>query len=166
MSDGSPPLKDAEMTAAESERWEQIPTLRKQGMNGDLNLGSSWVGGVAPVAGDNATWDSTVTSANSTVLGADLDWGAIRIEDPADSVTISGANTLTSGAVLFEIRGTVVSSDRAVFRVFAKRCHAFHDECPMKTETHGASSISFRYMNESDDSNETMTALKLPPLSR
>ena len=77
----------------------------------DLNLGSSWVGGVAPIAGDNAKWDNTVTSANSTILGADIAWGAIRIEDPADSVTIGGASNLTLSAAASEIDMSTATAD-------------------------------------------------------
>ncbi len=77
----------------------------------DLNLGSSWLGGEAPIAGDDANWDSTVTSANSTVLGADVVWGAIRIKDPAGPVTIGGANTLTLGAAQFEVDMSAATAD-------------------------------------------------------
>ncbi|MDB6117495.1 MAG: hypothetical protein JWO08_1276 [Verrucomicrobiaceae bacterium] len=63
----------------------------------NLNLGTSWVGGVALTPAQVALWDSTVTGANSTVLGADLTWLGIRIAGPAGPVTIGGGNTLTLG---------------------------------------------------------------------
>ncbi|MCU0748288.1 MAG: autotransporter-associated beta strand repeat-containing protein [Akkermansiaceae bacterium] len=63
----------------------------------DLNLASSWTGGLAPGLADVARWDSTVTSANSVILGSNLSWGGIQIADPAGAVSISGANTLTLG---------------------------------------------------------------------
>ncbi|MCX8090150.1 MAG: autotransporter-associated beta strand repeat-containing protein [Verrucomicrobiae bacterium] len=61
----------------------------------DLNLSSSWVGGVVPGAADFALWDSTVTGPNSTLLGANLTWRGLRITNPGGAVTIGGANTLT-----------------------------------------------------------------------
>lgn len=72
-------------------------TIVKADNTDDLNSGSSWVGGTAPVPGDTAKWDSTVTSANSTVLGTDLNWAGIIIENPTGPVTIGGDNTLTLG---------------------------------------------------------------------
>lgn len=63
----------------------------------DLNLTSSWSGGLVPGAFDVATWDSTVTGANSTLLGANQSWGGIAITNPGGAVTLGGANTLTLG---------------------------------------------------------------------
>jgi autotransporter-associated beta strand protein len=63
----------------------------------DLNLDASWLLGTAPTAGDVAVWNSTVTGANSTLLGADLSWGGIRVADPAGAITIQAGNTLTLG---------------------------------------------------------------------
>jgi len=64
----------------------------------DLNAAGSWIGGTAPGSGDIAVWDSTVTGANTTSLGANLSWDGLRIEDPAGDVTIQGGNSLTIGA--------------------------------------------------------------------
>jgi autotransporter-associated beta strand protein len=63
----------------------------------DLALGSSWTG-AAPTASDVAVWNSKVTSANSTLLGADLSWLGIRIADPGGPVTLNAGNALTLGA--------------------------------------------------------------------
>lgn len=64
----------------------------------NLNLGSSWVGGVAPGLGDIAVWDATIASGpNSTLLGVDSSWLGIRIANPIDAVTIALGNTLTNG---------------------------------------------------------------------
>src|SRR5258708_6899838 len=46
------------------------PKLKKANNANNLNLPTSWVGGVAPDAGYVALWDSTVMSANSVALGA------------------------------------------------------------------------------------------------
>lgn len=73
-------------------------TIVKANNTNNLNLGTSWVGGTAPTGGEYAKWDSTVTSANTTVLGADLTWAGLVIENPNGLVTIGGANTLTLGA--------------------------------------------------------------------
>lgn len=61
----------------------------------NLNLTTSWVGGVVPGAATIATWDATVTAANSTLLGANLTWGGISITNPGGLVTIGGSNRLT-----------------------------------------------------------------------
>lgn len=75
------------------------PVIVKADNADDLNLGTSWVGGAAPAAGEIATWDNTVTAANSTVLGAAQTWGGIGIVDPVGLVTIHSANTLTLDSV-------------------------------------------------------------------
>jgi fibronectin-binding autotransporter adhesin len=64
----------------------------------NLNLTTSWTGLAVPGSGDVAVWDSTVTAANTTLLGADLGWAGIRIASPVGLVTISAGNTLTLGA--------------------------------------------------------------------
>jgi autotransporter-associated beta strand protein len=63
----------------------------------DLNLTTSWVGGVVPGAGDVGVWEATVVGANVANLGADLSWGGVRIANPGGAVTIGGANVLTLG---------------------------------------------------------------------
>jgi fibronectin-binding autotransporter adhesin len=65
-----------------------------------LNLDSSWSGGTAPTAADTAIWDSTVTAANTTNLGADLSWGGLEVTNPGGGVTIQFAagQSLTLGA--------------------------------------------------------------------
>jgi autotransporter-associated beta strand protein len=62
-----------------------------------LGLGTSWAGGVPPTAADVGVWNSTVTGANTAVLGGDLSWQGIRIANPTGAVTISAGNTLTLG---------------------------------------------------------------------
>lgn len=64
------------------------------------NLTTAWTGGVVPGSGDIAVWDSTVTAANTTALGAELSWLGIRISNPGGLVTLGTAatNTLTLGA--------------------------------------------------------------------
>jgi autotransporter-associated beta strand protein len=79
------------------------PEVVKANNTDDLNLGTSWVGGVVPTSGNRAKWDNTVTSANTTSLGADLTFGGIVIANPAGPVTINPGNTLTLGAELVDI---------------------------------------------------------------
>lgn len=64
----------------------------------NLDLGTSWLGGTPPTSADVAVWNSTITVANTTLLGVDTNWAGIRIANPADAVTISAGNTLTIGA--------------------------------------------------------------------
>lgn len=71
-------------------------TIAKANNSNDLNLGSSWIGGQVPSAIGTAQWASVVTSANTTVLGADTTWGSLIITDPAAVVTINPGSTLTN----------------------------------------------------------------------
>lgn len=77
----------------------------------DLSNGLSWVGGSAPNAATIAKWDSTVTSANTTALGADMSWSGIAIENPSGPVTINGGNTLTLGAAALDIDLSTATAD-------------------------------------------------------
>src|SRR5450756_2302912 len=63
----------------------------------NLELGSSWTGGIAPTGTENAIWNATVaTSANCTNnLGSAAIWGGIVISNPAAPVYIAGNTTLT-----------------------------------------------------------------------
>ena len=80
----------------------------------NLNLGSSWVGGVAPSTVDVAKWNNIVTTANTTVLGADTTWAGISIENPAGQVTINGTNTLTLGAAPVDVDMNAATANLAV----------------------------------------------------
>lgn len=73
----------------------EAANINKGNNTDDLNLTTSWVGGVAPTASDVALWDATVTGANSVSLGADPSWQGIKITNPAGPVTINAGNTLT-----------------------------------------------------------------------
>lgn len=66
----------------------QAADIAKTNNTDSLDLGSSWVGGVAPGAGDVAVWDSTVAGANTSVAGTNLSWQGIRIADPGGPVTV------------------------------------------------------------------------------
>ncbi len=61
-----------------------------------LNLTTSWTTAATPGSSDVAVWDSTVTAANSPLLGAATVWGGIRIASPTGLVTIGGAGTAAS----------------------------------------------------------------------
>ncbi len=76
-----------------SARADQIKTNNLS----NLELGSSWVSGVAPAGRDNAVWNVTVaTPINCTnTLGSAVTWGGIIISNPAAPVYISGNTTLT-----------------------------------------------------------------------
>ena len=71
--------------------------LTKANNTVNLNLPASWTTGVVPGSTTVAPWDNTVTSPNTTVLGADLSWAGIKIADPNGLVTINAGNTLTLG---------------------------------------------------------------------
>lgn len=64
----------------------------------NLNLGSSWTGGNPLGTGDVGVWDSTVTGANTTSLGAALSWSGIRIANPGGAIAINAGDSLTLGS--------------------------------------------------------------------
>lgn len=70
-------------------------TIGKADNPDDLNLGSSWIDGVPPGAGDLAVWTNAVATNSLWNLGADLAWLGLAVIDPAATVTLQGANTLT-----------------------------------------------------------------------
>lgn len=73
-------------------------TVVKANNTTNLNLTGSWSGGIVPGPADTAAWTSTVTTANSTLLGADLTWQGISVGSPGGLVTIGAGNTLTLGS--------------------------------------------------------------------
>jgi len=77
----------------------QATVINKANNSDNLNLTTSWLGGVAPGAGDIAAWNSTVTGANTVKLGAGTSWLGIQIAGPGGLVTIADdGNTLTNGS--------------------------------------------------------------------
>jgi autotransporter-associated beta strand protein len=72
-------------------------TIDKTNNAGNLNLGSSWVGGTVPSSGDVARWSSTVTGLNTVSLGADTNWLGIKVTNPGGAVTVNSGNTLALG---------------------------------------------------------------------
>lgn len=81
------------------------PGLYKADNTENLNLTTSWSGGVVPGGASIAQWDSTVTAANSTALGADLSFGGLKITDPGGAITISSGNALTLGRLGVDMSG-------------------------------------------------------------
>ena len=75
----------------------QAVTIVKTNNVDNLNLNSSWVGGVTPKSYDIARWSNNVSSANAVLLGANLSYQGISILNPGGTVAIGGANTLTNG---------------------------------------------------------------------
>ncbi len=73
-------------------------TRTKLDNTNDLNLATSWLGGNVPGSLDVASWDSTVTGANSTLLGSNLSIGGLAVTNPGGTVTIGAGNTLTLGS--------------------------------------------------------------------
>ncbi len=76
----------------------QAADVTKANNADNLNLTSSWSGGSVPGSGDVGVWDSTVTAANTVLLGGDLSWNGVRIANPGGLVTIGAGNTLTLDA--------------------------------------------------------------------
>ena len=74
-------------------------TRTKANNSNNLNLTTSWGGGIVPGSGDIALWNSTVIGANTVSLGANLNFGEIQITDPGGLVTINAGNTLTLSGI-------------------------------------------------------------------
>jgi autotransporter-associated beta strand protein len=75
-----------------------VPVSVKANNPNNLDLTTSWIGGLVPNNTSTAVWNNTVTAANTTVLGTDATWAGISISNPGGAVTISSGNTLTLGA--------------------------------------------------------------------
>lgn len=88
-----------------------VPVSVKANNTTNLNVGTSWVGGQAPGSAATAVWNSTVTTANTTVLGADLIWAGITVQNPTGTVTIGAGNTLTLGAAANDINLSTATSN-------------------------------------------------------
>ncbi len=88
-----------------------VPVSTKANNTNNLNLGTSWLGGVAPNSSTTARWNNTVSSANTTVLGADATWAGITIENPGGAVTLSAGNSLTLGANATDINMSAATAN-------------------------------------------------------
>ena len=86
-------------------------TIVKVDNTTNLNLGASWVGGLAPSSTQVAKWDSTVTSPNTADLGTNVTWAGIAIANPGGLVSINGTNTLTLGAAAIDIDLSAATAD-------------------------------------------------------
>lgn len=64
----------------------------------NLDTAGSWTT-AAPTSADVGQWDSTVTGANTSAVGANSTWGGIKIVNPGGNVTINvnSSRTLTVG---------------------------------------------------------------------
>ncbi len=87
-------------------------TIIKANNTNNLNLGTSWVGGVAPGASDVVVWDGTVTSPQTVALGANLSWSGLTIGS-TNTVTISSGNALTLGSGGLTVNGTLTIASGA-----------------------------------------------------
>src|SRR5262245_1524355 len=63
--------------------------INKANNTDDLNLVTSWIGGLPPTSSDVALWDSTVTADNTTLLAANTNWAGVKILNPGGPVTIN-----------------------------------------------------------------------------
>jgi len=81
-------------------------TIIKANNTSALNLAASWTTGITPTAADIATWDSTVTAANTVAIGADASWSGLSVQSPGGAVSITGTNTLTLGTAGLAHTGT------------------------------------------------------------
>ena len=89
-----------------------MATYLKANNTDNLNLTTSWSTSTVPTTADIGKWDSTVTGANATILGAAESWLGVIIGQPGGNVTInSDGNTLTVGSSGIDM--TVNSNSRS-----------------------------------------------------
>jgi autotransporter-associated beta strand protein len=83
----------------------------KANNNVGLELAGSWVSGVAPGGGDDAIWNSTVSSADNctNTLDSAVSWLGIVIDNPSAPVVITGDTYLTNGAHGINMSGASVN---------------------------------------------------------
>jgi hypothetical protein len=75
-----------------------------------LNLGSSWVGGVAPGLNDVATWDAALTASRTYTLGENLSWLGFAVPaNPGGNLVFNSGYTLTLGR-----EGIYTTPDRSI----------------------------------------------------
>ncbi|MCW1925772.1 autotransporter-associated beta strand repeat-containing protein [Luteolibacter arcticus] len=63
----------------------------------NLNVAGAWADGSPPTNLETATWNASSTLVNT--LGANLIWAGLNVSAASGTVSISGANTLTPGAI-------------------------------------------------------------------
>ena len=73
----------------------QAATLVKTATGTDLTVGTNWIGGVAPVTTDTASWTSTNSLGAGLTLGTSQSWNSMTVVDASTNIDITGAGTLT-----------------------------------------------------------------------
>ncbi len=89
----------------------QAAPITRSNTADNLNTSGAWLGGTAPTGADVAIWDTGSTLANT--LGANLTWGGIDVSAAAGAVSISGANTLATGAVNLGAKSLSITTSAA-----------------------------------------------------
>lgn len=78
----------------------QAGEVQKASNSNDLNLATSWTGGVVPGENDVMVIDSTLTLTRSALLGDDLSWAGIKMTNPTAGTTFTISSTTTSNKTL------------------------------------------------------------------
>lgn len=78
------------------ERTTVLPVVKANNTI-QLENGPSWSTGAIPGFNDQAVWDSTVTTANSTTVSAPLTVAGLRVTNPGGNVSIHAASALSLG---------------------------------------------------------------------
>jgi len=68
----------------------------KTATNTDLTAGTSWTGGIPPIAGNLACWTNTSLGAGLT-MNSPISWGGISVAGATTAIAMSGAGPLTLG---------------------------------------------------------------------
>lgn len=76
----------------------QAADILKENNVTNLNLSTSWVGGVVPGLNDIAVWDATVSGGLTNSLGANQSYKGMRVTNPGGPIQLNAGSTLTVGA--------------------------------------------------------------------
>lgn len=92
-------------------------TITKATSGTDLTDGASWTGGTAPGSGDIAAWGAS-SAYGSLTIGSSVSWGRIQeTGNPAGTIVITGAGTLTLNGVAggtYGIEGLSTGSNKDI----------------------------------------------------
>ena len=81
--------------------------------NTNLNIGTSWLGGVVPGPADTAYWTNNITTARTNALGVSAAWYGIVVNNATGSCVIAATSgqTLTIGPAGIDMSGSKLAQD-------------------------------------------------------
>ena len=111
----SPLLSKTVLLAASFSLVASLPAaeIAKTNDANALDLGTSWVGGVAPGSSDIALFDSTITAQVQPQLGADTSWGGIKVIGPTGTTRINEVTSAGTAAKILTLGASGIDMSAA-----------------------------------------------------